>query len=219
MYAADRNGQPLWENGRTKIVRCQCKDEDDLSRRLRYLLNIDGLTNDERAYRLANFRVTPTSEPAVSAIKAVLAKGRGIVTLTGMPGLGKTRLMISAINEMRENGTPSVYTTVTDLLDYLRKAYDPKLEDSMNFDARWDLLTKVDVLALDELDEFNTTPWATERFLRLIDERWRGINERITLIATNASIGALPDKVGSRLRDGRAVIARITGPDVRPYLQ
>ncbi len=85
------------------------------------------------------------------------------------------------------------------------------------FDARWDLLIRAEVLALDELDEFNTTPWAMERFMRLMDERWRAMDSRLTLCATNSRINALPEKVASRLRDGRAQIVETAGSDQRPY--
>jgi hypothetical protein len=94
---------------------------------------------------------------------------------------------------------------MTDLLDYLRAAYNPDNRE-LSFDSRWDLLVRAEVLALDELDEFNTTPWAMERFLRLIDERWRNMQTRLTLLATNSALSQLPPKVASRLRDGRALV-------------
>ena len=47
------------------------------------------------------------------------------------------------------------------------------------------------MLALDELDEFRQSDWAMERFHRLIDERWRSMEERLTLLATNANMRML----------------------------
>ena len=61
------------------------------------------------------------------------------------------------------------------------------------------------------------------RFERLIDERWRGMGEQLTLCAFNAP-GAdragrlqtgLPDVVESRLRDRRAQWIHVGGMDMR----
>lgn len=211
-YVKDlKPGQP--EFG--KAFRCRCRTENDTSRRLRYLLSIDGLTDDERRYRFDNTMKSKTISPALDAVKETLFRRRGIVTLSGAPGVGKSRLLICAVNEARDVNLPAVYTTVTDLLEYLRRAYSPQ-KDEPDFDGRWDLLVKADVLALDELDEFNTTPWAMEKFLRLIDERWRSINDRVTIVATNANLNTLPEKVASRLRDGRAQVVTMKGADNRP---
>jgi DNA replication protein DnaC len=137
-----------------------------------------------------------------------------MVTLSGPPGTGKSTLLICAVNAAREANIPSVYVTMTDLLDYLRAAFNPEQRD-MSFEKRWDLLVSAEVLALDELDEFNSTPWAAERFMRLIDERWRNMHTRLTLLATNASLSRLPPKVASRLNDGRASVWTLGGADMR----
>lgn len=193
-----------------RAFRCQCQQEGDAQRRRAYLMRIDGLTPRERALRFVDME-----SPMTPQIHMAVKERRGIITLTGKPGTGKTSMLICAVNAAREANVPAVYTTVTDLLDYLRQAYDPKTD--LSFDARWDLLTRCEVLALDELDEFNTTSWAMERFLRLIDERWRGMDDHLTLCATNSRLNALPDKVASRLRDGRAQVIELGGADMRPY--
>ncbi len=136
-----------------------------------------------------------------------------MITLTGAPGVGKTYLLISAVNEARARGVPAIYTPLVDLLDYLRAAFAPDVE--LSFDRRWDLLVRADVLAIDEIDEFNSTPWAMERFLRLVDLRWRAMGSTLTLFATNSPLESLPDKVESRLNDYRARVFVIGGVDRR----
>lgn len=197
-----------------KAIRCACQFENDTSKRRNYLLRIDGLTATERALSFSDMD-GGNNQQALRQVQEAARRRRGIVTLTGKPGTGKSSALICAVNEAREANVPAVYTTVTDLLDYLRQAYAPNTE--LSFDARWDLLVRVEVLALDELDEFNTTPWAMERFLRLIDERWRAMDKCVTLCATNNRINALPEKVASRLRDGRATVLELSGADMRPY--
>lgn len=215
LYAADRTGQVIWNNGHPPIVRCKCQSGLDVERRHRYLLSIDGLNSTERKMRFGDLIRDEYNGSAIRQVEECVHWRRGIVTLIGGPGVGKSTLLQCAVNEARESNVPAVYTTVTDLLDYLRQAYAPNTE--LSFDARWDTLIRAEILALDELDEFNTTPWAIERFLRLIDERWRAMDRCLTICATNSRLNALPEKVASRLRDGRARVIEMKGQDQRPY--
>lgn len=212
LYKADRNGDVLMGPGnRTEIVRCGCQTGADQMRRRNYLTDIDGLTGDERSISFANL-----AGIEAETVRKAVRERHGILTLSGKPGTGKTTLLLAAVNAAREANVPAVYTTVTDLLDYLRRAYNPSNNGELSFDARWDLLIRVEVLALDELDEFNTTPWAMERFQRLIDERWRNMSTKLTVCATNSNPKNLPEKVASRLGDGRAQLVRMSGRDMRP---
>lgn len=215
LYAADQNGNVVWNYGRPPIARCKCQSGLDVERRRRHLLSIDGLNPVERMICFAELLRNEHNGAAIRQVEQSVDWRRGIVTLTGKPGTGKTTLLQCAVNAAREAGVPAVYTTVTDLLDYLRSAYAPNAE--VKFDARWDLLIRCEVLALDEMDEFSTTPWAMERFMRLIDERWRSLDQCLTLCAMNGRLNALPEKVASRLRDGRARIVEVKGDDQRPY--
>lgn len=217
VVAADRNGEPIWESGsRLKIVRCSCKTGNDHEHRRRRLLEMDGLNAHERTLRFDSLVAAP-NDAAIAAVQNATARRRGMIALTGAPGTGKTTLLVAAVNAAREANVPAVYTPITDLLDYLRRAYNPAVGE-LGFDARWDLLIRAEVLALDELDEFNATPWAMERFLRLIDERWRAMDRCLTLVACNGALTALPDKVASRLRDGRAQSFTLRGRDMRPFV-
>lgn len=206
----------LWpgDKGFGQAIRCECQFENDRDKHRQLLLRHDGLNPSERAMRFVDVQ-GGANDSAVAQVIDATQRRKGIITLMGRPGTGKTSLLMAAVNEAREAGVPAVYTTVTDLLDYLRQAYAPNVE--LSFDARWDLLVRAEVLALDELDEFNTTAWAMERFLRLIDERWRAMDKCLTLCATNSRLNSLPEKVASRLRDGRAMVCELTGADMRPY--
>jgi DNA replication protein DnaC len=197
-----------------KAQRCRSQLKADKMKRSKWLQEIDGLTAAERQLGFPWLVVTDDNRAAVEAVESATSLRRGMVTLSGAPGTGKSTLLICAVNAAREANIPAVYVTMTDLLDHLRASFNPEQGDS-SFDSRWSLLVSAEVLAIDELDEFNSTEWATERFLRLMDERWRHLNDRLTLLATNGSLSKLPGKVESRLRDGRASVYTLGGEDMR----
>lgn len=194
-----------------KPLRCTCRASEDAAKRASFLEQIDGLTTEERTYTFNGFIVAPGNQAAYTAVVGAAGRGCGMVTLHGLPGRGKTYLLISAVNDARSRKVPAVYTTMTTLLDHLKRAFDPK-KDSEGFDRRWELLVNADVLAIDEIDEFNTTEWAMERFLRLVDERWRRMGKVLTLFATNTELRNLPEKVESRVRDIRGAVVEVSSP-------
>lgn len=199
----------------------QAEREREAARRGAMLLRIDGLKPHERTITWERIGVGKHNQAAVDAVKGATADGCGLVTLTGPFGVGKSVLLMAAVNDARSRSIPAVYTTATDLLDWLREAFDPHRDTSdgpdLSFERRWRILTTAQVLAIDELDEFNATPWAMERFLRLIDERWRQMEQMLTLCALNAPVTQLPGKVASRLRDARGEVVEIKGADMRRY--
>lgn len=216
LYASNSKGEVIWDHGnRVKIVHCGCQQGQDVERRRRHLLTIDGLTPHERTVRFDSLIRNEHNSAAIRTVEECTDWRRGLITLIGGPGVGKSTLMHCAVNSAREANVPAVYTTVTDLLDYLRQAYSPYAE--VTFDARWDTLVRCEVLALDELDEFSTTAWAMERFLRLIDERWRSMDRCLTICATNTRLNALPAKVVSRLKDAKGHVIEMRGEDFRKY--
>lgn len=204
---------PLGHADYGKAIPCTCQAEARRLKRARYLDRLDGLTERERS--LTFDTISDEFEPGVlNRIRSMADARKGMLTLQGVPGTGKTTLLICAVNLARSNDHLAIYTTVTDLLSYLRATFQP--DSDVQFDKYWDALIRCEVLALDEMDEFNTTPWAMERFLRLVDERWRRLDEVLTLCAVNRPLVTLPDKVQSRLHDGRGQVIKIAGRDMRP---
>lgn len=196
-----------------KLERCACKTDEDRRKRFAFLQNMDGLTEQERAKSFGS--IEDNYEPGVvQRLQLASSEGRGLVTLTGSFGVGKTTLLMCAVNQGRESGKLALYTTLTDLLKYLRSTFDRDSE--VSYDKYWQALIDCDILALDELDEPRATDWVLEIFMRLVDERWRRMDERLTICALNGRIHSLPGKIQSRLSDGRAQVIAIGGHDMRP---
>jgi len=122
--------------------------------------------------------------------------------------------MIAAVNAAKADGVAAHYTTMRNLLTYLRQSFSPT-NQSETFDERWHLLTTVPVLAIDELDKANTTPWALEQFSALVDVRWRKMHEVITLFALNAELDVLPGDVVDRVSDRRSYMVELNGASRR----
>jgi DNA replication protein DnaC len=181
-------------------------------RQAEYLRKMDGLTNEMRTWAFAN-TVTTRNAEAWQTAQAVAQSPEWFFTLTGPYGVGKTRMLTCIVNAAREARWPAVYLTTAELLDHLRSAYAPGA--NVSYDAMWDRVSTARVLALDELDRWNPTPWAQEKFFQLVDARYRAGAEMLTVFATNSGIEGLPGYVQSRMMDRRCRIFNMTGGDVR----
>lgn len=182
-------------------------------RQAEYLKRIDGLTPEMRAWTFENTARHARNGRAFDDAKALASLPEWFFTLAGPYGTGKTRLLSCIVNAGRAASWPSVYMTTAALLDHLRSAYAPKSE--IGFDALWERIVTARILAIDELDRWNPTPWAQEKFFQLIDERYRNGTDRLTVFATNSSPDDLPGYVTSRMFDRRCRVYELTGADVR----
>lgn len=171
---------------------------------------------------LSAFQTTKQTStlPGLLDVRLKDTAGTHWVTLWGAPGVGKTLLLCGAVNEAVAAGRVGVYVTVPDLLDHLRKAYNPA--SHIDGDRFWDTLVRADVLALDEIDRFNPTAWAKEKFFELVNHRYN--EPGLTLFATNRPVtpGAplmadAPGYFESRLAQG--LVIEVKGIDRRPYLR
>lgn len=195
-----------------------------------------GLIGELRAYSLDTFVAANTGSYHARAIAGALDAARqavshpyGMVGWYGGVGTGKTHLLAGVCNALRRRDLAVHYTTTVALLDHLRDAFNPKQDGGEAYSRRFERMLAVDVLALDELDRFNTTPWATSAFFRLIDHRYSRANECLTLWATNKRLvdregrrqSVIGDDTGyleSRLSDGRFLAVDMGEGDVRASL-
>lgn len=186
-------------------------------RRRTYLESIDGLKPPERAMTLRGYRVGRHNKAAVEAVAAGISTGAGLITLTGEYGVGKSSLLMAAVNECRSKDWQSKYTTVAGMLDWLQAGFDRQQGDSedFTFQKRLKFLSTCQCLALDEGTGLNLKPWGEDQLRKLIDDRWRSMTTHLTLFALNGDIDRFTGDVQSRLSDRRAKLIQIGGVDMR----
>lgn len=181
-------------------------------RRLKWLRQLSRLSNEMLGWRLDQFDTrNGVLERALGIIRGATMAWRGWITLSGPHGTGKSYLLAAIANEARLAGVPAVYITVAELLADLRDSFHP--EAGQGFSSLLESIMRAEVLCLDEIEKFNTTPWAEEQFFRLIDHRYRHWQEGLTVLATNKPLTPTgiventryPGYLESRIEDGRFV--------------
>lgn len=195
-----------------KAIPCGCQTE----RRVDRLAKVSRLSGEMLTWQFENTLRHAGNAEAFDAALALAEKPAWMLTLHGANGRGKTRLMVCLVNEARRRGTPGLYITTEELLDYLRETFSPQSDQP--YGQFWSRLTSVPILILDEFDRFNPTPWAEAKFFQLIEARYRQGEELLTGLATNMRVDSLPDALRSRIRDRRCRVCAVQGVDVRERL-
>jgi DNA replication protein DnaC len=144
-----------------------------------------------------------------------IPKAENIVFI-GETGTGKTGLMVSLARKAVQNGHRVLFIRAQDLFDEMYSSLaDRSTRKLLN------TLTRIDVLAVDELGYLNIKPEQTNIFFKLMEERHR---RRPTLLTTNLPYPAWQNFLGnpdltkallSRLRE-RCHTLTIDGPCIRP---
>ena len=95
-----------------------------------------------------------------------------------------------------------LFAVVPDLLDHLRAAFAPTVEET--FDEEFARMREVDVLILDDLGSEQSTGWATEKLFQLLNYRY---NARLATVFTTNKINleGIDPRLRSRLSDRRLV--------------
>jgi DNA replication protein DnaC len=138
-------------------------------------------------------------------------KHEGWLLLEGGYGCGKTHLAAAIANFSVNNGMPTLFITVPDLLDSLRFSYD---DPEITFEQRFDDIRNSGLLILDDFGTQNATPWAQEKLFQIINYRY--INKIPTVITTNLMLDEIEARIRSRLQDESFVKhLKINAPDYR----
>ncbi len=143
---------------------------------------------------------------ALATAREYAAAPAGLLTLSGkQKGAGKTHLAVAIAWECAERGESVAYWSVPDLLDHLRSAFHADAAES--YDSLYERARSVRLLVLDDLGADTSTAWAWGKVGQLVDHRYR--TGAATVITTNlslAELGAVEDRIASRLMGGRGVV-------------
>ena len=190
-----------------------------------YLEKLSGLSSRMLSWSLGGMIQDAGRRPAQRAARRFVRDPRGWMTVWGEFGVGKTYVLASVVNELRQQEKAAMYVVAPDLLDAWRQAYDPV--NPVGFDALFAKVRDVPVLALDELSQVKMTAWGLEKLFQLLDYRYRESAWLGTVIslAFEPTSDAAPadwppqaDAILSRMREWPDRIIEVSGGDVRPVV-
>ena len=199
-------------------VPCRCKIEEIAERRLEDLRKASNLGLLSRM-TFDNFLVDGFRPHEEQTLRQAYRRARefaedpdGWLILLGDYGCGKTHLAAAIANYCLQQGHPSLFVVVPDLLDHLRATYSPG--SSVTYDERFDAILTAPLLILDDLGTQQTTPWAQEKLYQVFNYRY---NARLpTVVTSNRLLEEIDPRLRSRMSDPELCqIYRIVNRDVR----
>lgn len=123
----------------------------------------------------------------------------------GPNGVGKSYILIAAVNEAIRQQRSAIYTSTTQLLTLLR---DATIESNTAEIQLLDRMKSVTVLAIDELGRERSTEYAMEKLFQIFDSRYRSAHNfdaqnpaKLTILGGNLLVNELESYLQSRLQD------------------
>ncbi|MEK7681832.1 MAG: ATP-binding protein, partial [Chloroflexota bacterium] len=151
-------------------------------------------------------------ERAFRTARVYAEKPEGWLVFTGGHGCGKTHLAAAIANFRSRLGEATPIIPVPDLLDHLRRTFDPS--SRINYDDLFDQVRSMPLLVLDDFGEHASTAWAQEKLYQIINYRY---NARLpTVVTTSSKPEELESRIASRMLDMRVSnLVPIDAPDYR----
>ena len=214
-----RLGSRLMEQSRVTRIKIQAPDYRRVSRSAAR----DNDIFDLRLYRDMRFDTFSTDSAYtedVRNLKRALnvavewsANPEGWLYIMGEYGSGKTHLAAAIAYDLYERGYDVMFTTVPDLLDFLRLSFDPR--SGARFDKRFHEIVNVPFLLLDDLRMASATPWAKEKLFQIIDYRY--LARMPTVFTSSETVEETDERLATRLADGR--VCTIFALEARSYVK
>ena len=207
-----------------QLFPCDCRSEEIERKRFERLLDISGMLPEELEVRFGdvirrNDGGKGTAE-MLNLARAFVTEPRGMLTIWGRYGNGKTLILQAIVNEFRhQRGVWGTYVRLKDLIDYIRAGNAPGALDDAR--ERYERLRAVEILAIDECDGPRMTDYAEEFRRAFLDDRYRlGLaREAHTVLAMNCDPATLPGDIWDRLRDGRFTVHHNPDESIRPAME
>jgi len=199
-----------FDGRRLAFVPCDCAAGQQLIAAWQHL------PPDAAAVTLESLVDLPKQDQACAAVERFCGqKALGWLTFGGDYGVGKTALLYATLNRLAEQRRYGRYTTAPELIDKLRNLIRQG-GDADRYLQRW---IEAPLIAVDELDKYDSTEFAEKSIFRLFNARYEQRATTGTLLAYNLDRqDRVPPFLRSRIRDGRFRCVRLLGADVRPAL-
>jgi len=155
-------------------------------------------------------------ERALITAQNYTAQGTGWFVLLGESGTGKTHLAAAIANTVAQHDQSSeiMFVTAADLLDHLRKTFNPS--SPVSFDDQFQQVKNTDFLVLDDLATTESSKaWAREKLVQIIKHRY--VKRLPTIITTMVNLEALDSQIRTRLMDRR--LCQMFYINARPYVE
>ena len=186
------------------LVPCQCQQSDaDQARRIAALERYSRLGSLLQATFAAANPNGPTDDlgnrqiyaKSLNAAACYAEEPEGWVTFAGPSASGKTYLAAAIANRQIELGSPVLFITVADLLDYLRSGFDDDSE--LEFVDLFEQVRSAPLLILDDLPTRTATPWTQEKMFQLL--AWRHSAQLPTVITLRGAPNQLDEFLRTRI--------------------
>ncbi len=185
---------------------CECvlaEADDDRRQRLQRLSNLGTLTRFtfETLDPLGRSGESQGFATASQAARQYADAPVGWLVLTGRSGSGKTHLAAAIANQRIAEGQPVLFVVAPDLLDHLRRSYEPQ-EGELGYDSLVEQLRNAPLLIIDDVDAAAPTEWAREKLFQLVNHRFNAALP--TVFTTTTPPPALEPRLATRLGDQAA---------------
>ena len=208
---------PLLDSGQpdySRVVPCRCRQSYLQKEKLGYLekysnlgslsrFTFDNLSpqgKPNRHLKADSSQMTALSECFASVYQAARAfadNPKGWLVLFGPSGCGKTHLSCAIANYRLNLGESVFYISVADLLDHLRRAFNPTSD--ITYDELFEQVKNVPLLVLDDLTLESATSWTKEKLEQLFNHRYN--TKLATVITTDTSLEKLDERLRGKLAD------------------
>lgn len=167
-----------------KLQRCPaCYERNRQARAERtskVISRLNGIEGWLNKARFETYRVTDQNKPAYDAAVEFARDPRGLLTLWGDFGPGKTHLLASIYHHLNDKGRAALYCTMPDLVSYHRE-----IVGKGNSEEFYQHVSLFSVLLIDEIDKASLKEWTREQAYRLFNRRYNNAGSMGTVMAMN----------------------------------
>ena len=150
-------------------------------------------------------------------IKAMLAKGSGMLYVYGKPGNGKTTCVKLALLDALKLGWTGQYMTHIQMIEWLRSSFDTDFGQK-EYRYRMKTFANRRLLVIDEVNRARETEFSVQTFSEVLDTRYTSAVRELacTIFVSNyAPEDCLDDYQIDRIRDKRFSVLQIEDDSMR----